>query len=192
MTTPAPEKSVRRRRPARRQDIGPRPVLRLGLAGWIVSWLIPTAVMGGLLLALGFIPGLNEDGFLAPLIPLIAAAAVVVGIPGTLLVNRLYRHQLRPTVHILGYVLVGLLYGPVVLVVGAGGLVPMLIPLIGFPAGILLGIGRWMAQPLARVTDPAEDDADARALRPQESPTRTPVGNGAPAMTSEQKDPENA
>lgn len=167
-------------------------MLRLGLAGWIVSWLIPTAVMGGLLIALSFIPGLNEDGFLAPLIPLIAAAAVVVGIPGTLLVNWLYRHQLRPTVHILGYVLVGLLYGPVVLVVGAGGLVPMLIPLIGFPAGILLGIGRWMAQPLARVTDPTEDDAEALTSSPDKSPTRNPVGNPSPATTSDQKDPENA
>lgn len=166
-------------------------MLRLGLAGWIVSWLVPTAVMGGLLLSLSFIPGLNEDGFLAPLIPLIAAAAVVVGIPGTLLVNWLYRHQLRPTVHILGYVLVGLLYGPVVLIVGAGGLVPMLIPLIGFPAGILLGIGRWMAQPLARIKDPAEDDAETSTPGPRESPTQNPVGNRAPAMTSDPKDPEN-
>lgn len=136
-------------------------MLRLGVAGWIVSWLVPTAVMGGLLLALGFIPGLSQDGFLAPLIPLIAVAAVVVGVPGTLLVSWLYRHQLRPTVHVLGYVLVGLLYGPVVLVVGAGGLIPMLIPLIGFPAGILLGLGRWMAQPLARVEHPEEDHIDA-------------------------------
>ena len=172
MTTPAPEKSARRRRSPRTQDPAARPVLRLGVAGWIVSWLVPTAVMGGLLLALGFVPGLNEDGFLAPLIPLIAAAAVVVGIPGTLLVSWLYRHQLRPTVHILGYVLVGLLYGPVVLVVGAGGLVPMLIPVIGFPAGILLGIGRWMAQPLTRVQDPAEMTE--------------------PIVTPEQKDTEHA
>ncbi|MCH8560407.1 hypothetical protein LTH96_08335 [Nesterenkonia sp. LB17] len=169
MTTPAPEKPVRRRRPPRKQDTAARPVLRLGAAGWIVSWLVPTAVMGGLLLALGLIPGLNEDGFLAPLIPLIAAAAVVVGIPGTLLVSWLYRHQVRPTVHILGYVLVGLLYGPVVLVVGAGGLIPMLIPLIGFPAGILLGIGRWMAQPLARVENPAEEPDPAATPEPKDA-----------------------
>ncbi|MBE1515551.1 hypothetical protein [Nesterenkonia halotolerans] len=157
MTTPAPEKTTRRRRPSQRASTEPRPVLRLGFAGWIVSWLIPTAVMGGLLLALSLMPGLDGEGFLAPLIPLIGAAAVVVGIPGTLLVTWLFRHQPRPTVHILGYVLVGLLYGPVVLVVGAGGLVPMLIPLIGFPAGILLGLGRWMAQPLTRVDDPERE-----------------------------------
>lgn len=184
MTTPAPEKSARRRRPTRQRDSGPRPVLRLGVAGWIVSWLIPTAVMGGLLLTLGFIPGLTDDGFLAPLIPLIAAAAVVVGIPGTLLVGRLYRHQLRPTVHILGYILVGLLYGPVVLVVGAGGLIPMLIPLIGFPAGLLLGIGRWMAQPLARVEHPEQDDA--------ETLTTDPDASHGPVQTHDAKDPENA
>ncbi|MBO0594049.1 hypothetical protein I2485_02385 [Nesterenkonia sp. E16_7] len=168
MTTPAPEKSARRRRPSRKQDASSRPVLRLGLTGWIVSWLVPTAVMGGLLLALGFLPGLNDEGFLAPLIPLIAAAAVVVGIPGTLLVSWLYRHQLRPTVHILGYVLVGLLYGPVVLVVGASGLIPMLIPLIGFPAGILLGIGRWMAQPLARVENPDDDSEHLETPEPKD------------------------
>lgn len=160
MTTPAPEKTTRRRRPPKQKTTTPKPVLRLGIAGWIVSWLVPTAVMGGLLLALGFVPGLDEDGFLAPLIPLIGAAAVVVGIPGTLLVTWLYRQQPSPVVHILGYVLVGLLYGPVVLVAGAGGLVPMLIPLIGFPAGILLGIGRWMAQPLARVDHPTDTSTE--------------------------------
>jgi len=160
MTTPAPEKTTRRRRPPKQKTRTPKPVLRLGIAGWIVSWLVPTAVMGGLLLALGFVPGLDEDGFLAPLIPLIGAAAVVVGIPGTLLVTWLYRHQPSPMVHILGYVLVGLLYGPVVLVAGAGGLVPMLIPLIGFPAGMLLGIGRWMAQPLARVDYPTDTSTE--------------------------------
>ncbi|GAA1144656.1 hypothetical protein [Nesterenkonia lutea] len=156
MTTPAPEKTRRRTRPPKRAHAAPRPVLRIGFTGWIVSWLIPTAVMGGLLLSLGLMPGLDEDGFLAPLIPLIGAAAVVVGIPGTLLVTWLCRHQPSPTVHILGYAVVGLLYGPVVLVAGAGGLVPMLIPLIGFPAGILLGLGRWMAQPLTRIQDTSE------------------------------------
>ncbi|GAB3187065.1 hypothetical protein [Nesterenkonia suensis] len=161
MTTPAPEKTTRRRRP-RRQSPARRPRLRLGVAGWVVSWLLPTAVMGGLLLGLSFVPGLDEEGFLTPLIPLIGGAAVAVGIPGTLLVTWLYRHHLNPTLHVLGYVVVGLLYGPIVLLAGTGGLMPMLIPLVGFPAGVLLGIGRWAAQPLATVTDPAAGDREGR------------------------------
>lgn len=152
MTTPAPQKTTGRR-PARlaRADDRPRPRLRLGAAGWLVSWLVPTALMGAVLLGASFIPGLDGEGFLAPLIPLLAGAAVVVGIPGTLLISWLLRHQLNPVAHALGYMVVGLLYGPLVLIIGAGGLVPMLIPVIGFPAGILLGLGRWIAQPLARV-----------------------------------------
>lgn len=157
MTTPAPEKTTRRRRP-RRQPPRERPRLRLGLTGWVVSWLVPTAVMGGLLLGLSFVPGLDDDGFLTPLIPLIGGAAVGVGIPGTLLVTWLYRHHLNPTLHVLGYVVVGLLYGPIVLLAGTGGLMPMLIPLVGFPAGVLLGVGRWAAQPLATVEDPSAED----------------------------------
>lgn len=132
--------------------------MRLGLTGWVISWLGPTAVMGALLLGLSFVPGLDEDGFLTPLIPLIAAAAVAVGIPGTLLVNRLYRHHLNVTLHVLGYVVVGLLYGPVMLFAGTGGLMPTLIPLVGFPAGILLGAGRWVAQPFAEINDPSAEE----------------------------------
>ncbi len=157
MTTPAPEKTTARRRPARAKETGPRPRLRLGLTGWVISWLGPTAVMGALLLGLSFVPGLDEDGFLTPLIPLIAAAAVGVGIPGTLLVNRLYRHHMNVTLHVLGYVAVGLLYGPVMLFAGTAGLMPMLIPLVGFPAGILLGAGRWVAQPFATIDDPSAE-----------------------------------
>lgn len=153
MTTPAPEKTPRRRRP-RRSPPTERPRLRLGFTGWVVSWLLPTAVMGGLLLGLTFVPGLDDDGFLTPLIPLIGGAAVAVGIPGTLLVTWVLRHHLSPVLHVLGYVLVGLLYGPVVLFAGTAGLLPMLIPLVGFPAGVLLGLGRWIAQPLTTVEEP--------------------------------------
>ena len=46
------------------------------------------------------------------------------------------------------------------LLAGAQGLVPMLIPIVGFPAGILLGAGRWIAQPLTRVEDPTAEDAE--------------------------------
>ncbi|GAA1825973.1 hypothetical protein [Nesterenkonia flava] len=160
MTTPAPEKTSARRRPRSSAPAGPRPRLRLGLAGWAVAWLIPTMIMGAVLLGLSFVPGLDGDGYLTPLIPLIGAAAVVVGIPGTLLVNWIYRHHLNPVVHVLGYVVVGLLYGPVILFGGVGGLMPMLIPVIGFPAGVLLGLGRWVAQPMARIEDPAAEAAD--------------------------------
>lgn len=162
MTTPAPERTAQRRRPPRRRSDAPKPRVRLGLAGWAVSWLIPTAVMGALLLTLSFIPGLDEEGFLAPLIPLIGGAAIGVGVPGTLLVTWLYRHHLNVVVHMLGYALVGLLYGPVVLFAGTAGLLPMLIPLVGFPAAVLLALGRWAAQPLARTEDPTVETNDAR------------------------------
>src|SRR5699024_894766 len=135
---------------------GSRPRLKLGATGWLLSWLIPTALLGAVLLGLSFVPGLDGEGFLAPLIPLLAAAAVLVGVPGTLLITWLLRHQLNPVAHVLGYMLVGLLYGPVVLISGVGGLIPMLIPLVGFPAGILLGLGRWIAQPLARIESPGQ------------------------------------
>lgn len=151
MTTPAPQKIGARARPASGRKHEARPRLSLGAVGWAVSWLLPTALMGALLLGLSFVPGLDREGFLTPLIPLLGGAAVLVGAPGTLLVSWLLRYQLNPITHILGYVVVGLLYGPVVLISGAGGLMPMLIPLVGFPAGIFLGLGRWVAQPLARV-----------------------------------------
>ena len=156
MTTPAPQKIAGRRRPraARQREL--RPQLRLGAVGWVVSWLIPTALMGAVLLGLSLVPGLDGEGFLTPLVPLLGGAAIVVGGPGTLLIGWLLRHQVNPGAHILGYVVVGLLYGPVVLISGAGGLMPMLIPLVGFPAGILLGLGRWIAQPMARIDAPEQ------------------------------------
>ncbi|WP_150460553.1 hypothetical protein [Nesterenkonia ebinurensis] len=172
MTTPAPERTNARRRPRTTREDSPQPQLKLGLVGWIISWLAPTALMGGVLLALSFFPGLDGEGYLTPLIPLLGAAAVLVGVPGTLLVNWLLRHQLNPVVHVLGYVLVGLLYGPVVLFAGAGGLVPMLIPIIGFPAGVLLGIGRWIAQPLAEITDPESTEAATGSQTSTEPQTR--------------------
>lgn len=166
MTTPAPQKTTGRRR--RTPSAVPQPVLKLGAWGWLISWLLPTVIMGVALLVLSFVPGLDDTGYLAPLIPLIGGAAVGIGIPGTLLVTWLCRHQLNTVVHVLGYVVVGLLYGPVVLFAGAGGLVPMLIPMIGFPAGVLLGVGRWAAQPLASIKDPAADPAarDAEVAAP--------------------------
>ncbi|WP_146341254.1 hypothetical protein [Nesterenkonia sp. NBAIMH1] len=160
MTTPAPERPAGRRRSSRRASAS-RPVLRLSWTAWLLAWLAPTLLMGTLLLGAGLLPqwlDLDWDmEFIAPLIPYIGAAAAVVGIPGTLLVGWLLRHELNPLVHVLGWVVVGLLYGPVILAAGAGGLVPMLIPIIGFPAGVLMGISRWLAQTMAYVTVP--DDA---------------------------------
>lgn len=158
MTTPAPERTAGRRRP--RRQPGPRPELRLSWTAWLLAWLAPTLLMGVLLLGAGLLPewfDLDWDlEFLAPLIPYIGGAAVGIGIPGTLLVGWLLRHQTNPLVHVLGWVLVGLLYGPVILLAGAGGLVPMLIPIIGFPAGVLMGVSRWLAQTMAYVVDPDE------------------------------------
>ncbi|WP_022871929.1 hypothetical protein [Nesterenkonia alba] len=151
MTTPAPEKTTGRRRSARHHK--PKPRLRLGYTAWLISWLAPTLVMGVILLSLALVPGWDTE-FLAPLIPLIGGAAVVIGLPGTLFVTWLLRHHTNPVVHVLGYVVVGLLYGPVVLLEGAGGLVPMLIPIVGFPAGVLLGLARWAVQPMAQVLEP--------------------------------------
>lgn len=182
MTTPAPEKTTGRRRSsiAARRAKTERPQIKLGVIGWTVSWLIPTMLMGVVLLVLSFIPGLDEDGYLTPLIPLIGGAALGVGIPGTLLITWLFRHQLNPVVHVLGYVLVGLLYGPVVLFAGAAGLMPMLIPIIGFPAGVLLGIGRWMAQPMTTVTEGATSEGgDADGDHAEE-----PEGEGSYAKAS--------
>lgn len=158
MTTPAPQKAGARRPRVAPSD-EPRPRLKLGATGWLVSWLVPTALLGAVMLGISFVPGLDGEGYLAPLTPLLAGAAVVVGIPGTLLITWLLRHQLNPVAHMLGYMLVGLLYGPVVLLAGVGGLIPMLIPIVGFPAGILLGLGRWIAQPLARI-ETAEQDTE--------------------------------
>lgn len=170
MTTPAPEKTAGRRRRSsprgRQPETLHRPTHRLSRTGWLVSWLLPTLLMGALLLGLSFVPGLSGAGFLTPLIPVLAGAALAVGIPGTLLVGYLLRHQLNTTVHVLGYVVVGLLYGPVVLIAGSGGLMPMLIPLVGFPAGIMLGAARWAVQPLARIDGLDESDLGDTAPEP--------------------------
>ena len=84
---------------------------------------------------------------------------LVVGLPLCLLVNWAFRHVLNQWVHVLAYALVGMLFGLVVLTQGAGGILPMLIPVIGFPAGILMGLGRLAARPLVKVVGGAEEDA---------------------------------
>ena len=44
---------------------------------------------------------------------------------------------------------------------GAGGVLPMLIPVIGFPAGVLMGLGRMAARPLVDVVTPGAEDPAA-------------------------------
>lgn len=152
MTTPIPEKPSRRQR-ARVQD-AERPRLRLGLMGFLVAWLLPNLVMAAVVMVLGLIPDLQAYGSLSPLLTVVGVAGLVIGLPLCLLVNWLFRHQLNQWVHVMGYALVGMLYGLAVLLYGGSGLLPMLIPLIGFPAAVLMAVGRTLARPLATVEDP--------------------------------------
>ena len=152
MTTPIPEKPSRRQR-ARVQD-AERPRLRLGLMGFLVAWLLPNLVMAVVVMVMGLIPDLQAYGSLSPLLTVVGVAGLVIGLPLCLLVNWLFRHQLNQWVHVMGYALVGMLYGLAVLLYGGSGLLPMLIPLIGFPAAVLMAVGRTLARPLATVEDP--------------------------------------
>lgn len=165
MTTPAPVKSsARARRKAARAAAGPRPRLQMSIYGFMVAWLIPNLLMAAIVLVLTLIPSLQEFGSLTPLLTVVGIAGLVVGLPLCLLVNWVFRHVLNQWVHVLAYALVGMLFGLVVLTQGAGGILPMLIPVIGFPAGILMGLGRMAARPLVRVVDGPEgvaDDEDA-------------------------------
>ncbi|MCK6095484.1 hypothetical protein AAG742_01575 [Micrococcus sp. 2A] len=162
MTTPAPVKSTARaRRAAQRAAAGPRPRLRMGLNGFLVAWLAPNLVMAAIVAALSLIPGLQEFGSLTPLLSVVGIAGLVVGLPLCLLVNVAFRHVTNQWVHVLAYALVGMLYGLVVLTQGAGGVLPMLIPVIGFPAGVLMGLGRMAARPLVDVVTPGAEDPAA-------------------------------
>lgn len=150
MTTPIPVKPSRRTRPTS----GARTRLRMSLYGFLVAWLIPNLVMAGLVLVLNLIPALQSFGSLAPLLTVVGVAGMVIGLPLCLLVNWLFRYQTNQWIHVLGYALVGMLYGLAVLFSGAGGLVPMLIPVVGFPAAILMALGRTFARPLVTVVRP--------------------------------------
>lgn len=147
MTTPIPVKPSRHTR----STSGARPRLRMSLYGFLVAWLIPNLVMAGLVLVLNLIPALQSFGSLAPLLTVVGVAGMVIGLPLCLLVNWIFRYQTNQWIHVLGYALVGMLYGLAVLFSGAGGLVPMLIPVVGFPAAILMALGRTFARPLVTV-----------------------------------------
>lgn len=158
MTTPIPEKPSRRDRARARDEHRPR--LSLGLMGFLVAWLLPNLVMAIVVMVLGLIPDLQVYGSLAPLLSVVGVAGLVIGLPLCLLITWLFRHQLNQWVHVMGFALVGMLYGLAVLVYGGAGLVPMLIPLIGFPAAVLMALGRTLARPLARVVHPGTESTD--------------------------------
>jgi hypothetical protein len=160
MTTPIPVKPSRRKRPT---ATGPRPRLKMSLYGFLVAWLVPNLVMAAVVLVLNFIPALQVYGSLAPLLTIVGLAGMVIGLPLCLLVNWAFRYKTNQWIHVLGYALVGMLYGLAVLFSGAGGLVPMLIPVVGFPAAILMALGRTFARPLVAVVRPEPADAAPRA-----------------------------
>ena len=85
---------------------------------------------------------------------------LVVGLPLCLLVNWAFRHVLNQWVHVLAYALIGMLYGLVVLTQGAACILPMLIPVIGFPAAVLMALGRTAARPLVRTVTPEPSPAE--------------------------------
>ena len=167
MTTPAPVKSTARaRRKAARAAAGPRPRLHMTIYGFLVAWLIPNLLMAAIVLVLTLVPALQEFGSLTPLLTVVGLGGLVVGLPLCLLVNWAFRHVLNQWVHVLAYALVGMLFGLVVLTQGGGGILPMLIPVIGFPAGILMGLGRLAARPLVKVVGGAEEPQEE--LGPQD------------------------
>lgn len=152
MTTPLPVKPSRRRRTT--VPAGSRPRLKMSIFGFLVAWLAPNLLMAALVLVLSLVPALQAYGSLTPLLSIVGIAGMVIGLPACLLVNWLFRFKLNQWIHVLGYALVGMLYGLAVLLYGGSGLLPMLIPLIGFPAAVLMAVGRTLARPLATVEDP--------------------------------------
>ncbi|MEH0059135.1 hypothetical protein [Auritidibacter ignavus] len=163
MTTPIPQKTAQPRgKKSGTSDRRPR--LKMSIYGYLTAWLAPNIVMAGLVVILNLLPVAEQVGDLTPLLTLVGLAGLVLGLPLTLLVNWLFRFTLNQAVHVLAYALVGMLYGLVVLVGGLEGLLPLLIPVVGFPAGILMALGRWLAIPFTDVVD-----ADGHILAPGEA-----------------------
>ncbi|WFP17113.1 hypothetical protein [Citricoccus muralis] len=156
MTTPVPQK-YKHSRPSRLREKSALPRLSMSVFGLIVAWLVPNMVMAVVVLVLNMLPVREQVGDLTPLLTIVGLAGLIIGLPLALLINRVFRHQLNHSVHVLGYALIGLLYGLAVLLAETGGLVPLLIPLVGFPAAILLALGRLAAIPLTRVIEPEID-----------------------------------
>ena len=153
MTTPVPQKYDSA--PKRRRNTGPKPRLSLSIYGFLVAWLVPNIVMAAIVVILNLLPISDTVGDLTPILTLVGLSGLVLGLPLALLVNWLLRHQLNQAVHIMAYAIIGMLYGLTVLTAGGEGLIPLLIPLVGFPAAILMALGRWAASSFAHVVDPA-------------------------------------
>ena len=152
MTTPVPEKYDSA--PRRRKNTEPRPRLAMSIYGFLLAWLVPNIVMAGIVVILNLLPLSDTVGDLTPLLTLVGLSGLVLGLPLALLANWLLRYQLNQSVHILAYAVIGMLYGLTVLFAGGEGLLPLLIPLVGFPAGILMALGRWSASSFVQVVEP--------------------------------------
>ena len=129
----------------------------MSIYGFLLAWLVPNIVMAGLVVILNLLPLSDTVGDLTPLLTIVGLSGLVLGLPLTLLVNWLLRYQLNHSVHILAYAVIGMLYGLTVLLAGGEGLIPLLIPLVGFPAAILMALGRWTASSFVDVIDPEGD-----------------------------------
>lgn len=159
MTTPVPEKYDST--PRRRKSSEPRPRLSMSIYGFLVAWLVPNIVMAGIVVILNIMPIADTVGDLTPLLTLVGLSGLVLGLPLALLANWLLRYQLNQSIHVLAYAVIGMFYGLTVLTAGGEGLIPLLIPLVGFPAAILMALGRWAASSFVHVIEPeTADDED--------------------------------
>ena len=131
----------------------------MSIYGFLLAWLVPNIVMAGLVVILNLLPLSDTVGDLTPLLTLVGLAGLVLGLPLALFANWLLRYQLNQSVHILAYALIGMLYGLTVLTAGGEGLLPLLIPLVGFPAAILMALGRWSASAFTHVVEPDQTTA---------------------------------
>lgn len=157
MTTPVPEKYDST--PKRRRNAGPKPRLSMSIYGFLVAWLVPNIVMAAIVVILNLLPISDTVGDLTPILTLVGLSGLVLGLPLTLLTNWLLRHQLNQAIHIMAYAIIGMLYGLTVLTAGGEGLIPLLIPLVGFPAAILMALGRWAASSFVYVVEAEATEA---------------------------------
>ncbi|WP_022870513.1 hypothetical protein [Yaniella halotolerans] len=159
MTTPVPEKYDSA--PKRRRNTGPRARLSMSIYGFLVAWLVPNIVMAAIVVILNLLPISDTVGDLTPILTLVGLSGLILGLPLALLANWLLRHQLNQSIHILAYAIIGMFYGLTVLTAGGEGLIPLLIPLVGFPAAILMALGRWAASSFVYVVEPETSEQPA-------------------------------
>lgn len=130
----------------------------MSIYGFLVAWLVPNIVMAGIVVILNIMPIADTVGDLTPLLTLVGLSGLVLGLPLALLANWLLRYQLNQSIHVLAYAVIGMFYGLTVLTAGGEGLIPLLIPLVGFPAAILMALGRWAASSFVHVIEPETAD----------------------------------